>query len=323
MPLISVVIPVFNAGRYLAQAIQSILAQSLGDFEVLVYEDGSTDGSIDVLRAFARSDRRIKVHFGVHQGYSKWLNQGLADAAGDFIARMDADDVASPDRFAMQAAFLQNNKDVAVAGACVIAIDSDGDPIYPFLLPLTHEEIDREHMAGRPGMLIHPATMIRRQALLDVGGYRTEFEPAEDLDLWLRLAERARLANLPDFLLQFRQHPDSVSRVKKERQWANARRAIEEAHVRRGLPVPVIPMPRELCGPELLRDYFWRSWGAGNHRTSRKYARRLARQNPLSPQSWALVARAFCAGPAKNLIFRPDGSAARASSSRTPSRTAL
>jgi glycosyltransferase involved in cell wall biosynthesis len=302
MALISVIIPVFNAGRYLRPAIQSILTQSLGDFELLIYDDGSTDGSQNVLREFARSDSRVKLHGGAHQGYSKWLNQGVADSLGVYIARMDADDIASADRFALQVNFLHDHPGVAAVGGQVIAVDPDGDPLFPLNLPLTHEEIDEAHMAGRSGMLIHPATMLRREALVNIGAYRTEFEPAEDLDLWLRLAEKHKLANVSDALLQFRHHPDSVSRLKRDRQSSAARRAIEEACLRRGLPQSAVLLQRQLDGRDLLRDYFWGSWTAGNHRTSRKYARRMARQNPLSFESWKLMALAFCAGPAKQLF---------------------
>jgi hypothetical protein len=204
--------------------------------------------------------------------------------------------------FAQQLEFLRSHPDVVAIGGRVVSIDSEGDPLYPWDLPLTHDEIDAEHLIGRGGQLVHPAMMIRSQSLVNAGGYRTAFEPAEDLDLWLRLAEVGRLANIPQPVLYYRDHALMVSRAKRELQTAQAQRAISEARGRRGLPAFALAARPQPPPRQIWRDNFWHSWGAGNHHTSRKYARRMVRQNPLSPESWALLVRAFCAGPAKQLL---------------------
>jgi glycosyltransferase involved in cell wall biosynthesis len=307
-PHISVIMPVYNAAPFLSQAVESILAQTNPNFEFLIFDDGSTDGSIDILNRFAKSDSRINLHLGQHRGYSPWLNEGLKAARGDYIARMDADDIALPDRFALQVDFLRNHPEVVVVGGLVLAIDADGDPIYPWQFPMTHDEIDADILVARTGGLIHPTTMIRRRAMLDVGGYRTDFEPAEDLDLWLRLAETGKLANLPQQVLYYREHALSVSKVKQDRQWAQAQRAITEARIRRGLP-PFTLAPRPVPSPrQLLRAKFWHSWGAGHHRTSRKCAWRIALDRPFAPEGWLLLARTWAAPAARraaSLLGRP------------------
>jgi len=295
LPQISVVMPVFNAGGYLSLAIKSILSQSLGDFEFLIYDDGSTDGSIDILRAFAAADSRIKVHLGTHHGLTVWLNQGISDAVGAYIARMDADDIATPDRFALQASFLARHPDVAVVGGQALEIDPDGDPLFRHNLPLGHSKIDSEQMAGRSGMLLHPATMMRRQALLNVGGYRVEFQDAEDVDLWLRLAEIAVLANLPDVVLHYRHHPKSVSQTRRENQWSLYQRSIAEARERRHLPPTATVSYYKVYDVEWNRFFFIRSRTSGYYRTSRKYAWRIAKQTPCSIETWMFLASGFSA----------------------------
>jgi len=323
-PKISVVMPVYNAARFVSQAVESILTQTVRDFEFLIFDDGSTDGSIEILKRIAMSDSRVNVHLGQHRGYSPWLNEGVKAARGDYIARMDADDIALPDRFALQVDFLGNHPEVVAVGGCVVAIDSDGDPVYPWQFPLTHDEIDADILIARTGGLIHPTAMIRRRAIVEAGGYRTEFEPAEDLDLWLRLAEAGRLANLPQQLLCYRDHALSVSKVKRDRQLAHAQRAIAEARARRGLP-PFTLAARPIASPrQLLRDSFWHSWGAGHHRTSRKYAWRLARDCPFAPEGWLLLARTWAAPFARRLsnalghTRNPSGTPANISIVRTP-----
>jgi len=294
-PQISVIMPVYNAASFLSQAVESILVQTDPNFEFLIFDDGSTDGSIDILNRFAKSDSRIKVHLGQHRGYSPWLNEGLKAACGEYIARMDADDIALPDRFALQVDFLRNHPEVVVVGGVVLAIDSDGDPVYPWQFPMTHDEIDADILVAKTGGLIHPTTMIRRRAMLEVGGYRPDFEPAEDLDLWLRLAETGKLVNLPRQLLYYRVHAQSVSKVKWDRQWSQAQRAIAEARIRRGLP-PFTLAVRTVHSPrQLLRDNFWYSWGAGFRQTSRKYAWRVALDRPFTLEGWLLLARTWAA----------------------------
>jgi hypothetical protein len=210
VPRVSVVMPVFNGGSYLAAAVESVLKQSFGDFELLAIDDGSTDQSASVLSGFARSDRRIRLVTQANAGIVASLNKALELAEGEYIARMDADDVALPLRFARQVAFLDARPDVAVVGSAITLIDQEGNMIrdvdYPLAPPAVSEFLIQVGCA-----LAHPAVMMRRGDVAAVGGYRSAYRHAEDYDLWLRISESRALANLPDRLLLYRQHPAKAS----------------------------------------------------------------------------------------------------------------
>ncbi|HVE16061.1 MAG TPA: glycosyltransferase, partial [Chthoniobacterales bacterium] len=197
MPTVSVLMPVHNADRYVAQAVDSILGQSWDDWELLIIDDGSTDRSRTILERYATGDHRIRLTSRTNTGYTVALNELLTQASGEFVARMDADDVALPNRLARQIEYLRANPAVVCVGTAVHFIDDAGRFLRDGHPGLENEEIQQRILAG-DCVLNHPSVMMRRHALESVGGYRPEFEPAEDLDLWLRLAEIGRLANLAD-----------------------------------------------------------------------------------------------------------------------------
>ena len=203
-PRVSVVLPVYNGGPFLADAIDSVLGQTFRDIEVIAIDDGSVDGSGEILDRLALTDRRVIALHQPNAGIIAALNRGLVRARGEFIARMDADDVAHPERFARQVAFLDAHPDIAVVGCAVTVIDQRGKRIRDVEYPRTPEAVAEFLAIGAP--LAHPAVMMRRDAVLAVGGYREAYRHAEDYDLWLRMAERYRMANLPDRLLRYRQH---------------------------------------------------------------------------------------------------------------------
>jgi len=208
-PRISVVVPVYNAEAYLAAAVNSILTQTFRDFELIAIDDGATDASAEILDRLAQHDDRMIVVHQPNGGIVAALNRGLALARGEFVARMDADDVACSERFARQLAFLDAHPDVAVVGAAVTLIDAHGRAIRDAEYPETPAAIAAFLATG--SALAHPVVMMRRAAVLAVGGYRPAYEYAEDYDLWLRMAEKYALANLPDRLLYYRQHAAKLS----------------------------------------------------------------------------------------------------------------
>jgi hypothetical protein len=205
-PRVSVVMPVFNGGCYLAAAVESILRQSFNDFELIVIDDGSTDQSASLLSGFARSDGRIRVIGQANAGIVATLNRALDLARGEYVARMDADDVALPSRFDLQVAFLDAHPDVAVVGSAITLIDEEGNAIRDVDYPLAPTEVS-EFLLHVGCALAHPAVMMRRADIVAAGGYRAAYRHAEDYDLWLRISETRALANLPDRLLLYRQHP--------------------------------------------------------------------------------------------------------------------
>jgi glycosyltransferase involved in cell wall biosynthesis len=295
-PRLSVVMPVRDGALYVAEAVESILAQRFADFEFLIYDDGSTDGSLEILERYAERDRRIRLFRRPHSGYAIWLREGVAAASAPFLARMDADDVARPDRLERQLDFLRRRPECNAVGARVLRIDPDGCPIREAQGPLDHEAIEAALLAGRGEALPHPAVMLRRDALLAAGSYRPEYEPAEDLDLFLRLAERGRLANLPEILLEYRQHVRKTSHQRAAEQRRMVARILAEARARRGLAVAASGEAPDAEIPSAA-DY-WCEWVrqaviGGNLATARKYAFAVLRQEPLRLRSWQLLVRAL------------------------------
>jgi glycosyltransferase involved in cell wall biosynthesis len=210
-PALSVAMSVFNAQPYLQAALDSILQQSFADFEFIIVDDGSTDGSTDVLRAAAAQDQRIRLIIRENRGLIASLNEIVQAARAPFIARMDADDTCTPDRFARQMAFLAANPDHGAVSAECILTGPDGTAIAPPKLtrPTTHAGILANLESGPT--LLHNAVIYAREAVLAVGGYHAAFAHAEDYDLWLRLSQITKLANLPEHLVTYRQYDGQVS----------------------------------------------------------------------------------------------------------------
>jgi len=286
---ISVVMPVYNGAAYVAQAVESILAQTYRDFEFVIVNDGSTDRSERILRDFAGRDQRIKLISRPNTGIVGALNDGLAAAKADLIARMDADDVALPARLEKQLAYMRSHPEVVALGSRVVGIDPYGCELFHSQHRLVHDEIDAELLRGVGWAIVHPSAMLRRGPLQQVGLYRKPFEWVEDLDLFLRLAEIGTLANLPDELLLYRQHTESVNRTRAEQQAELADRCVREAYRRRGSEAPAgwkfVPKPKP-CRSVQLRTWAWKALGAGNVSAARKHAVALWKSDPMSVESW-------------------------------------
>ena len=201
--------PVRNAARFLGRAIDSIRCQSFGDFELLLIDDGSTDESPALLARHAEADPRLRVVTGAAAGVAAALNHGIEAARAPLIARMDADDEAEPERLARQVDFLAGKPDLALVGSGFHFIDAEGN-VGGSYVPTTAPALIRDGLL-LGNRIAHPTVMMRRAAVLAVGGYRPIFTACEDYDLWLRLSEHYDLANLPDLLLRYRHHGDQVS----------------------------------------------------------------------------------------------------------------
>jgi glycosyltransferase involved in cell wall biosynthesis len=237
-PRISVAMSVYNNAPYLAHAIESILAQTFTDFEFLIVDDGSTDGSGAIIDRFATNDSRIRPTHQANAGLITSLNRMIDEARAPLIARMDGDDIALPERFARQVAFLDANPDIGVLGTGCTCIDEDGRPsVYKFDNVTTPEDVVEDLKNGPP--LCHPSVVMRRDAVRAVGGYHRAYKHCEDYDLWLRLSEKVRMANLPERLLLYRQSETQVSNRHAYVQKIGAAIAWE-AHVERmaGRPDP-------------------------------------------------------------------------------------
>jgi glycosyltransferase involved in cell wall biosynthesis len=296
VPAISVLMVVRDAEAFVGEAVASILDQTHGDFEFLIYDDGSRDASADTLERFAARDARIALHRERRAGLALWLREGVNAARAELVARMDADDVAHPERLARQLAYLRAHPECVAVGTEAMLVDPERRPIGRSGVRLDHEAIDAELLRGRGTALVHPSVALRRAAVLSVGNYRTECPWAEDLDLFLRLAERGRLANLPDALLEYRQHPRTVNATRAVEQRRSVNCVLREARERRGLPRCDEPALPGVAQPPALLDH-WTRWaraaiGGGHRATARHYAWRVLRSAPLALASWRLALRA-------------------------------
>jgi glycosyltransferase involved in cell wall biosynthesis len=299
-PPVTVLMPAYNAERYLGEAIDSILAQTLTEFEFLILDDGSTDQTPTILREYAQRDSRIRVLTLRHAGYTAALNAGITYSRGNLIARMDADDRALPDRLEQQVAYLREHPQCVALGGQVLVIDPDGRPICPIAVPLEHDEIDRWHLAGVSGIMFHPACTIRKDVLLAVGQYRLAYEPAEDFDLLLRLAEVGRLANVPMRVLEYRVHPRSTGHTRAAEQTQQLLAALKDAYTRRGLPSETARLP-DLPPRRSVAD-FHREWALvaarnGYRATARKHARSAFALEPSERETWRALAHSILPRP--------------------------
>jgi len=291
--VVSVVTPFYNTAAYLAEAIESVLAQTFADFELLILDDGSKDRSLEILRRYAERDPRIGLTSRPNAGLVPTLNEMLARARGEFIARMDADNVALPERFARELSYLRSHPECLAVGSAVDWIDPDGALLKRHVPPLGHDEIDAAHLRTREAEICHPSVLVRASAFERVGLYDAALDGAEDLDLWLRVAEVGKLANLPDPLLRYRFHFAKVGFVAKRRQIEAARQAVLRACERRKLKLELPPAAVET--PDVTRQieaWAWWALSSGNLPTARKYAWQVLRRQPHLPGTWRL---AYCA----------------------------
>ncbi len=207
--LISVILPVYNAGKYLVEALESLRYQTYPHFEVIAIDDASTDDSYKILKNYARIDSRFKVYRNkTNLRIANTLNFGLTKAKGHLIARMDADDIALPSRFQKQVNFLTNHPGVVIVGGQCLTIDKDSHLTGKKLFPINHIAIHELMFTANP--LQHPGIMINRRLLpQDFVWYNPHLTPAEDLDLYFRLGKFGLYANLKSTTLMYRQHGDS------------------------------------------------------------------------------------------------------------------
>lgn len=230
IPRVAVVMPVFNAQKYLRQAIDSILAQTYTDFEIIAINDGSTDSSQAILEEYTRKTPKVR-YFNTYfnSGVTKALNLGLLMSRSEYVARMDADDVSSPDRFEHQVKFLDENKDVMVVGTDFLSMNEDLTKInWTNDVPKSPEDIKKALL--ETCCIGHPTVMLRRRIIEMVGGYDESQEclAVEDYELWLRISQRFKLANLPKSLLLHREYDNQVSKKLSSTQKKNFEKVREK-----------------------------------------------------------------------------------------------
>jgi hypothetical protein len=207
---------VCNVDRFLAESIESILAQTFNDFEFIVVDYGSTDTTKDIVARYAHKDSRVRMHEIPHCGLGQARNAACLLARGRYIALMDADDVSLPERLQLEVAFMEEHPRVGLLGAAVQWIDATGRELLICSFP-SDDQLLKEALAVRCSFW-QPTVLLRKEAFVLTGGYRDAFAPAEDYDLWLRVTEHFDCANLEDIVLKYRIHPYQVSMRKRKQQ---------------------------------------------------------------------------------------------------------
>lgn len=296
MPTVSVIMSAYNAAKYLREAVDSILDQTFTDFELILFDDGSTkDDTAAIVKAYGQRDARVIAVSRANKGLTPTLNEGIGMARGAFIARMDADDIALPERFARQIDYLSAHPECVCVGSRVITVDPYGSPIKTTDHPLTHDDITAGLLKGIGWSVVHPVAMMRTEIVRKVGGYREQFKTSQDLDLFLRLGEIGTLANIATPLLKYRQHFESVAHNKADEQWRVKGIIVGDAYDRRGLKRPAAwPFNRRVPGAMdvTLTDWVWAALRAGNRDVARKHAVALFKAKPFSARSMKVM---YCA----------------------------
>lgn len=299
-PPITVYMPAYNVGKYVRQAVESILTQTFVDFEFIIIDDGSTDDTLPILQELAAGDKRIRLLSRPNVGVAATANQAVSLARGEFLARIDGDDVAMPTRLEKQLAYLREDRHCVVVGSKVLLIDEAGLPLFEMPhVQIGHDRIESA-LWSSGWSIVQPACTFRREAVIAAGCYRTDRSLHEDHDLFLRMAEIGRLENLPEVLQWYRQRLTSLTFTESGSSRRVLASILEEARRRRGLPEArgnaptqsVTPNPTPLAALQRCKHWAWMSLKARHVPTARKYAFATVKLAPFSPDSWKLM---YCA----------------------------
>lgn len=209
-PVISVLMPCFNGARWLAESIESVLNQTLTAFELIIVDGGSSDGSINIIKGYIEKDSRIILLERPGLGLSASLNLGIDAARGEWIARLDADDLSEPERLELQLEASIQNPKLVFLGTGLTEIDEHGAIGKSFCYPEQSAKL-LNNLVCFKRFPPHSSAFYRTSIVKKVGGYRTEIKRAEDLDLWLRLSELGELSSIPKCLVRYRKHASQTS----------------------------------------------------------------------------------------------------------------
>jgi glycosyltransferase involved in cell wall biosynthesis len=217
-PLVSVVMSVYNDEKYIGEAIESILNQTYKNFEFIIIDDASKDKSLDIIKKYAKKDKRIIILKNkANLKICKSLNKGIKIAKGKYIARMDGDDISFSERFAEQVNFMESNPQVGVVGSWIEILNKNYKKIIK-KYPKEDKKLRQNIFFYSP--IAHPVAMIRKEVFSKIGGYNKEFPLSQDLELWFRIGTKYQLASIQKVLLKYRESNKKIPvklLIKKEK----------------------------------------------------------------------------------------------------------
>lgn len=265
-PRVTVLMSVYNGERYISEAVSSILAQSFSDFEFLIFDDASTDKSLEIIKNFA--DPRIRVtENSTRKGLATNLNQGIREARGEYVARMDGDDISMSHRLARQVAFMDANPDLGASGTYAVDMNDAGSDLK--MHKVRHGRA-LEQWIWMPSPMIHPTVIFRKSIIHKFGGYDASLRAAQDYDLWLRLnSVGIKLDNLPEVLLRYRIHSQNVTKSNRADQLLTTYRIFKRQY-------PQTRLSYEEFKSLILEDFIVSPWRRYRH------LRRLTRMGTFS-----------------------------------------
>jgi glycosyltransferase involved in cell wall biosynthesis len=228
-PEVSVLMSCYNAGRWLHEAIDSVLAQTFENFEFILVDDGSTDETWNIIQSYRARDERIVAISKKNTGLPDSLNVGIAKARGAWIARLDADDLCEPTRLEEQASFVHKHPEVVLLGTGCVEIDEQGRVKKKHIYPSGHRRLVR-HLVRLQRFFPHSSAFYRADVVKQVGGYNIRFSNTDDLWLWLELLLRGKIACLPKSLVRIRTHSGQISNENSGRRQVRDGRAVIACH---------------------------------------------------------------------------------------------
>lgn len=301
-------LPVRDAGRYLGEALASLAAQSRRDFELVAVNDGSVDGSAAELARWIPARLPGVILRGDGEGVTAALRRATTVARGRWWVRMDADDIALPTRWERQAAWLEAHPETVAVGCGLWRIDDEGARIGVYDPPTEAAAIEAALLRGDGFALCHPAAVMSAEAVKAVGGYRSEFPLGQDLDLFLRLARHGPLANVPERLLNYRQHGKNTNFARAAEKARLLEQILTQAHAARGRAWDPATLPFR-HGRGKRADFHRRAArGAARFSTmaaARRHAWAAWRLEPWAGASWKTLA-VVLAGKVDQSRSEPD-----------------
>ena len=309
-PKITVLMPAYNAEKYIAEAIRSVLDQTLPHFELLIINDGSTDGTEQVINSF--TDERIRFINQTNQGIAAALNMGLLNAKANIIARFDADDICMHNRLQMQYDFLSSHPDHILVGADADYINSNGEYIFTGTLP-AYSAAAIKQLDFKQCPFIHSAVMYKKQNVLQAGGYNIHAHAFEDHLLWAKMVRQGNTSNLPLPLIQVRLNPDSVSIDEK---WRTKRfldikyTAIEQADITQALGNELLQILKKQDTRKIKEGAYYAllgkkyTWDNHQPQKARTYLSKAIRMRPGRIDSYFIMVLSFFPKSFINWIYK-------------------